>query len=565
MDTRIANRLVWTFSLLAFFLFILTARLGYIQVVQGDLYSRRALARETDSIVLEDYSRGEILDRNLNSLTDSYSANRLVVFPQLVGDMREVASGIASVVGVDAAEIRGKILEGPVRLPYPLTPEQALAIESRGWKGVLVVPVHFRYGSRPLAAQVVGYLGRMRDAAEAKELSDSNDRDYKLSDWVGRQGLEKFFDSELKSDYPITSARLYIDAAGNVLQGLPLEVNASEADPTCSNLVTTIDVSIQSKVEDIMDHRAVKGAVVVMSRSGDILAMAGRPSYKPEPDRIKEYVGSGEDVFQDQCTALFQPGSIFKVVVAAAALEEGKVSEDTKFFCDGRKDKLIPCWNPAGHGNISFARAFAESCNPTFARVGLNIGAAKIIEYAKRLGLNNQTITGYPIPHNDRQNLNLIAQKYSLVNSSVGQGPVLASPVQITAMMNTIVNEGIYRQPRLVSEISGAGGKKQTFPTGEGKRVLSRDTADRLVKLLGMVTSEGVGREAYVPGFGSAGKTGSAQLGDNMTAVNAWFSGFVPLHNSQYIITVLVRDGESGGKTAAPLFREIAEEIMKLP
>ncbi|KJS17286.1 MAG: peptidoglycan glycosyltransferase [Peptococcaceae bacterium BRH_c4b] len=564
MDTRIAKRLVWTFSLLAFFLCILTARLGYIQVVQGDLYSRRALARETGSVVLEDYSRGAILDRNLSPLTGSFSANRLVVFPKLVDDKRAVASGIASVMGVDALEIKEQLEAGPVRLPYPLTPEQASAIESRNWKGVVVAPVNFRYGSRPLAVQVVGHLGRVRDMAEAEELSERNGRSYGLSDWVGRQGLEKFFEPVLKSDYPISSARLYIDAAGNVLQGLPLEVNTDEADPTRSNVVTTIDGAIQSKVEDIMDRRAVKGAVVVMSRSGDILAMAGRPSYNPDPDKIKDYMHAGKEIFLDQCTALFQPGSIFKVVVAAVALEEGMVSEDTMFFCGGRKDTLISCWHP-GHGEISFARAFAESCNPTFARVGLSLGASKIIAYAGRLGLNNQAITGYPVLRDNRQNLNLIAQKYSLVNSSVGQGPVLASPVQITAMMNTIVNEGIYRQPRLVSEISGAGGKKQTFPAGEGKRVLSRETADRLVKLLGMVTSEGVGREAYVPGFGSAGKTGSAQLGDDMTAVNAWFSGFVPLHNPQYIITVLVRDGESGGKTAAPLFREIAKEIMKLP
>jgi penicillin-binding protein 2 len=563
MDIRIDKRLVWTFSLLALFFFLLTVRLGYIQVIEGDSYRRRAVERETDSIVLEDYSRGEILDRNLQSLTGSHSANRLVVFPKLVDNLTEVSFGIASVVGVDAAEITEKISRGPARLPYPLTPEQSSAIASRGWKGVLVAPVSLRYGSRPLASQVVGHLGRVRDLDEVGTLSKTIGRDYRLSDWVGRQGLEKYFEPVLKGDYPAGSVRLYKDAAGNVLGGLPLEVSAG-VDPTRFNVVTTIDLAIQSKVEEIMDGHKVKGAVVVMSPSGDILAMAGRPSYNPDPLKIKDYVDGGKDDFLDQCTALFQPGSIFKVVVAAAALEEGAVSENSMFFCGGREDKLIPCWHP-GHGNLSFARAFADSCNPTFARIGLNIGADKIIEYAGRLGLNNQSITGYPVPRDSRQNLNLIAGKYNLVNSSVGQGPVLASPIQITAMMNTIINGGIYKQPRLVSEISGAGGVKQAYPAGEGRRAISRGTADRLLKLLGMVTSEGVGREAYVPGSGSAGKTGSAQLGDDMNAVNAWFSGFVPLRNPQYVITVLVRDGESGGKTAAPLFREMAEEILKLP
>lgn len=562
MDIIISKRLVWIFSLLALFLLMLTARLGYLQIARGEFYARQALERETEKVVLEDFSRGMILDRNYNSLTGSHNANRVVVFPRLVEDKALVSTGLASILRVDAGEIRKEISSGSGLLSYPLDAGQALAVKQQGWEGVTVVPVHFRYGVRPLATQVVGHLGRVRDNAEREKLARLTGRSYSLSDWIGRQGLEKYYEQVLKGDSPAASARLYLDASGKVLPGLPLEVNTNGADSSRGNVITTLDAAIQSKVEEIMDRRVEMGAVVVMAPGGDLLAMASRPAYNPAPGKIEDYLGGNNDAFLDQCTDLFQPGSIFKVVVAAAALEEGLVSEDTLFYCAGREDRLISCWHP-GHGEITFARAFAESCNPAFARLGLKLGAAKIIEYAGRLGLNNQEITGYPLPRKNQQDFRLIAAKYNLVNSSVGQGPVLATPVQISAMLNTMVNGGVYRQPRLVSGISGPGLEKQ-FPPGEGVRAVSPDTATRLLKLLGMVTTEGVGREAYVPGFGSAGKTGSAQLGYGGGPVNAWFSGYVPEENPQYIITVLVRNGKSGGETAAPLFREIAREIMLL-
>ncbi len=562
MDIVISKRLVWTFSLLAFFFLMLTARLGYIQIAGGEMYARQALERETDKIVLEDFSRGMIVDRNFNSLTGSHKANRVMVFPRLVADKALVSSGLASILRVEAGEIRKLISYGPALLPYPLDAKQASAVKQQDWEGVMVAPVNFRYGVRPLAIQVVGHLGRVRDNAERERLAQQTGRSYKLSDWVGRQGLEKYYEQVLKGDSPAASARLYLDAAGKALPGLPLEVNSTGVDPSRGNVITTLDAAIQSKVEEIMDRRMEMGAVVVMDRSGDLLAMASRPVYNPAPGKIDNYLSRSNDAFLDQCTDLFQPGSIFKVVVAAAALEEGLVSEDTLFYCGGHEDRLISCWHP-GHGEITFARAFADSCNPTFARLGLKLGAEKIIEYAGRLGLNNQAITGYPLPRKKQQDFELIAGKYNLVNSSVGQGPVLATPVQISAMINTIANGGVYRQPRLISRITGPGQEK-LIPQGEGVRVLSPENAGRLQKLLGMVTADGVGKEAYVPGFGSAGKTGSAQLGDGGDAVNAWFSGYVPRENPEYIITVLVRNGKSGGETAAPLFREIAREIMNL-
>ncbi|MCL6561331.1 MAG: penicillin-binding protein 2, partial [Firmicutes bacterium] len=222
----------------------------------------------------------------------------------------------------------------------------------------------------------------------------------------------------------------------------------------------------------------------------------------------------------------------------------------------------IRCWKDEGHGDIDFARAFAESCNPAFAGAALKLGAAKLIEYAGRLGLDNQSIIGYPVPRDPRQDLNLIGAPYNLVNSSVGQGPVLVTPVQVTSMLNTLVSGGTYRVPRLVREVRKNNGEVvREFAPDPGKRAISPGTARQLRLLLESVIDEGVGREARVPVFGSAGKTGSAQIGNG--SVNAWFAGYAPRSNPRYIVTVLVEEGTSGGESAAPVFREIMEKILR--
>ncbi|MBC7326474.1 MAG: penicillin-binding protein 2, partial [Moorella sp. (in: Bacteria)] len=202
---------------------------------------------------------------------------------------------------------------------------------------------------------------------------------------------------------------------------------------------------VQQIVEKVLDAHVKKGAVVVMdARSGDILALASRPKYHPAPGRIEQYLRGEPGALLDQCVGLFAPGSLFKVVVAAAALAERIVTPETTFYCRGAKDWPVRCWSEHGHGVISFQEAFAQSCNPVFARLALELGAANLIAYARLFGLDDQRIAGYPVPADPRQNLDLIAAPHNLVNSSLGQGPVLATPVQITAMMNTVVNGGKY-------------------------------------------------------------------------------------------------------------------------
>lgn len=561
---RIKTRLVWTLSILVFFFILAAIRTGYIQVFRGEHYARKALAGDTAGVSLEDYARGRILDRRLKPLSGAYSANRILVFPDLLEDPDSAARELSAITGADSKAVRKTFsAKKPVVLPFEVTGPRLQLLREAGWKGVLVAPYSFRYGPRPLAAHITGHLGKIRDARELEELNRSGAKKYQIGDWVGRQGLEYFYEGDLKGMYPSGFAGLYTDALGKALPGIPVLVNTGLGDFTRSDVVTTIDAEIQDMVERVMDRHIKKGAVVVMDRStGDILAIASRPAYNPDPSACNLLPSAGDERFVNQALSLFQPGSVFKVVVAAAALSEGLVKPDTTFICAGSRDKPVRCWKENGHGPITLAEAFAQSCNPVFVRLGLALGPEKLISHARSMGLDSQGIAGYPAAIDRRQDLNLIAGKYNLVNSSVGQGPVLATPLQVTAMVNTVANGGLYLQPGLVKEIRPARGAPRKTEHAGPVRAISPEVARQIGEMMEMVTRQGVGRKAWVTEGGTAGKTGSAQLAEGIEAVNAWFSGYGPLDNPRYTVTVLVREGASGGDTAAPVFHEIIKGLL---
>jgi len=561
MDFERQKRQVATFYFFSVIFCLLVVNLWFIQIKNGDKYAALALEQGSSYVSLEDTCRGKILDRNLVPLTGEQEEDRVVVFPSLIEDKESVLWGLSEILHAPREVLAGLLSGAPCYLPFPLSPEQVEAVKGRSWKGVTVLPVRFRYGDRPLAVQVVGHLGKIASREELVALSKQSNKIYHYGDMVGKAGLEAFYEPELKGGRPVKAVRVFHDASGKLLNGSVFQVEENVSDKSRQDLVLTIDARVQQVVEDVMDRRVAKGAVVVMEAgTGDLLAMAGRPAFHPA--RVEEYLrkGGGERFF-DHCTALYPPGSIFKVAVAAAALEEGVVDLDSQFTCSGEKENLIRCWKGAGHGSITFSRAFAESCNPAFARVGLRLGAEKIIEYAGKLGLGNQSVTGYPVPPDPRQNLDLIGVPNNLVNSSVGQGPVLVTPVQVAAMINTVVSDGFYKEPRLVKEIrKNNGDVVQEFAPDAGKMAISSDTAGKLRALLEAVVCEGTGKGAAVPVWGSAGKTGSAQAGNGCT--NAWFAGYAPRANPRYIVTVLVEGDAGGGETAATIFREIMERLL---
>jgi len=562
MDSIRQKRTVWVFYLLVMGFFGLAGHLAYIMVYRHDFYAARALAQQSQMVPLELPMRGDILDRNRQPLTGLREEDRLVVFPTAMADKPAVLQQLAQILGMDELTLGNFIRQKPRVLPVVLTPEQAGQVKTARLPGVLVGRFRPRNGMPDLAAHVIGYVGKISAAQELAVMqAATTDKRYTPGDWVGKMGLERYFDGELKGTAPLQGARAYVNGKGQLIPGLGYKIETGMVDKNRRSLVLTMDKNIQREVEAVMDEMGITaGAVTVMDPySGDILAMASRPEYS----MVQANVYNG---FLDRNTRLFQPGSVFKVVVAAAALEEGLAQPDSRFLCLGERDDYVRCYEPAGHGLLDFNRAMAISCNPTFARLGLKLGADRLIDYARRFGMDKQVIIGYPYPPDRRQELQAIAGPYNLVNSSLGQGPVLASPVQVTAMMAAVADNGIYKEPRLVEEITDHNGKAvRSFPAGPGKRAVSEETAGKLRLMLETVTLYGTGTGAYVSNGGSAGKTGSAQVGAAGASIDAWFSGYAPVREPRYVVTVMAEQGESGGKTAAPVFKAIMERLLAFP
>ncbi|MEG6522511.1 peptidoglycan D,D-transpeptidase FtsI family protein [Desulfotomaculum sp. 1211_IL3151] len=562
MGYFLQKRLVKTFYLILFLFLPLLVHLGVIQLIHGDEYNTKALDQRSLKVAMEEIPRGQVLDRyGVNSLNRGEKIPRIVLYPQVIKNKEEVIEQLSTILGCATQELAPYFTGTSGFLSYRLNQTQITAIKNLKIPGLMVEDIYFRYGETPLASHVVGHLGRISEQDQLEQLNRLGNKKYTLSDLIGKTGLEYYYEAQLKADEPASITRAYVDVYRNLISGLGIQRESTQ-DTGRQDVVTTLDIHIQQVVEKIMAERVERGAVVVMDAgTGDLLALASRPNFNPA--NVSLYLPGDEDTFLDQCTALYQPGSIFKMVVAAAALEEKIVKPTDTFVCLGGNDHLINCWHKTGHGPITFEEAFAESCNPVFVELGLKLGAEKLIRYARAFGLESQDIIGYPVPKDKRQQLDLIAQPYNLVNSSIGQGPVLTTPVQLTAMLNTIVNNGVYIKPRMVKGIKNEKGKyTQHFSMGESRKVISNETAKELQRLLGLVTTQGVGKEAFVTGFGSAGKTGSAEIFAESDKVNAWFVGYAPYEKPKYIVTVLVKEGVSGGVSAAPVFRQIVEEIL---
>jgi len=559
MDYLIKKRTAALFWLFILAFIGLVTHLAYIQVVSGPRLSRQALSQQSQVVSLEVPPRGQILDRRLRPLIVEREVWRVVVFPAAVADKTGEAGILAAILKTGSREAEVYLTGSPKVIPSDLSAEQVAVLKKQALPGVVVSRFKLRGRKPPLASHLIGYLGQD-----------------KPDNWVGKTGIEAYYDSYLQGSIPELAARIYLDGKGRVIPGLGYRLEYNVIDKARKDIVLTIDRDIQEIVEKAIDNAGVQnGAVVVMDvDNGDIVAMASRPDFslglKPGivPESVYNGTNTGGESFLNHCLSLYQPGSVFKVIVTAAAIEEGIVKPDDVFLCIGEKDDIVKCYKKEGHGLITFSQAVAFSCNPVFARVGLELGAKRLISYASRFELDTDNIAGYEKPGSKGRTdfaarLSRIAQRYNLVNASLGQWPVEANVVQINAMMAAIANNGVYTSPRLVREIRNYDGTTSSqVEAGPGIRAVSGKTALTVQTMLQAVTKSGTGQQAYVEPGGSAGKTGSAQVGQEK--IDAWFSGYAPINNPRYAVTIMVTNGVSGGKTAAPIFKEIMEKVLQL-
>jgi peptidoglycan glycosyltransferase/penicillin-binding protein 2 len=504
----------------------------------GERFLRPAFSQRQKGVPVT-LARGNILDRNGVALHYPVWGTALVLFPSEIEDAPAAQRLLRSVAPTVDANTLPSADDPPVKLsrnPSAAVVEKVLAAASG--TGLCIVPEEARYGPMSLACHVVGHI-------RTNAYMDSRDN-------VGESGLERTFQSTLAGGSPAWSGVL-ATAEGGALPGTGIRIAPPASVP--ADLGTTLDVAVQRAVEAVLDQSDIsKGAAVVLdAATSQVLAMASRPGF--DQNHPEESLSLESSPFVNRAISAFAPGSVFKPVIATLALEKGYVLEDEVFTCTGEVDiggRKVSCGSTKqGHGAVTLRQALAKSCNSTLIKVGLRIPAAELVEYVKACGFGSRT--GLPLSDEAAGSLPDPYGMYAgdIANTCIGQGHLSVTPLQVAAFFASIAGDGLYRKPSLILNT------KPAPPI----RLFSQRTASVVQEALLLGAREGTGHLAWVPLFGSSGKTGTAETGVSSVS-HAWFCGWTPVIAPRYVIAVFVEEGGDGPSVAAPIFRQIASLLM---
>lgn len=533
------------------FLVFLAFRLFNIQTIKGEQYSVRAALQQSRSLLVH-RERGDILDRNGIRLTGRKTRWKAILQPYTLLNDPVVLSTIASIFNVTPQDLTGELSKS--NLPYlmDISSAQAKALSDSSVEGISVIDIRVRNDADTLASHILGYVDEKGEE--------------------GLAGIEKAYQETLRRGGGVY-AGIIADAGDGFMSGLGYRIwNSMNREKL--NVQLTLDYHLQSIIEKVMDRMVDKGAVILMDiLTGEILAMASRPDF--DPSNITPYLNDSNEPLFNRALGTYTPGSVFKIITAAAALEDG-ISADLTFDCPGYVglgNLRMKCtsYNEGGHGNINMAQAFARSCNSYFINLGLMLGRDKIMDMAEKFGLGSKTglaEQGIEEPAGLLPSFLGPASPAEIGNMSIGQGEILISPIQAANMTAVIANGGILNQVSLVKGIVNDKCELiRNINNPSWRRVISKETAAALQGMMLLTVQSGTGRWADIKGHGgSAGKTGSAETGwvkDNRNILHAWFSGYFPINEPRYSLCVFIEDGESGSASAAPIFAEISAQIIE--
>jgi cell division protein FtsI (penicillin-binding protein 3) len=526
-------------------------RLGWLQIVRhGDL---AALAeRQYSRTVVLQAQRGPIVDRSGAPLASSSPAESLFAQPRAVGDPVRVASRLAPLLGTPEIELHSLLTSSRsfVWIHRRLPPSTAAAVKVLREPGLGFLPEPLRlYPNRELAAHVVGFEG-----------VDG-----------GLEGIERALDETLRG----TPGKAVVgrDALG---REVVTETVLQQPAPG-HGVMLTIDRTIQYLAEREIDaawrrtQAKAAMAVVLDPRNGDVLAMAVRPTFNP--NAFLE-VSSREHWRNRVVTDPFEPGSTFKVILAAAALEEGVVTPEDRIWAENGSITVakttIHDWKK--YGWLTFGEVLQNSSNVGSIKVGLALGRERYYRYMTAFGFG--ALTGVGLAGESRGQLRDITRwsALSLPTMSIGQ-EVSVTALQMVAAFGAIANGGTLMQPRLVRSVFDADGKEiRRFEPKPVRQVVSTDTARTLTRLMIQVVAAGTGHNAAIPGHEVAGKTGTAQKLDPVTRRYSRnpgvlsFVGFAPAEEPRLVMLVMLDEPKNekwGSEAAAPIFSAIGGGVLR--
>lgn len=588
-------------SYIIFIVFILlllsmTARIFYWQVIRGEELRDKAINQQTNKTNIN-ASRGTIYDRNGKAIAESATVNTLVCNPQQIAKDESaalVSTKLAEILEMDYDKVYGIVTKSNRYqvIKKRITVEQTEAIkalksketnkdEAKLYSGIYFEEDSKRYYSYGIAPHIIGFTGY-----------DNN----------GLQGIEMTFDNELAGK---PGSILSLKNAAGV--SIDAQYEEQEDAKKGADVMLTIDETIQHILEKylesaVTENELKEGAcgIIMNPKTGEILAMATKPDFDlnnpysidqftkyavdlNSDEVMRNYNSDNQDAKNNAIAAIrnkmwrnkaisdtYEPGSTFKILTAAMALEEDVVKLDSPFYCSGSKqvaDRTIRCHKHEGHGAETFLQGVQNSCNPVFIDLGLRVGSEKFAEYFQAFGLTQKT------------NIELIGESNSiyykrkltetdLATSAFGQGFSI-TPIQLITAVSSVVNGGNLMKPQIVKEIRNESGVVKSYQPQIVNRVISEETSKTMREILETVVSSpnGGGKNAYIKGYRIGGKTGTSEKGRNNDKRIASFIGFAPADDPQIVCLVMMDEPQVavryGGTIAAPVVGSIIEETLE--
>lgn len=545
---------------------ILTAacgRLAYLMIVQSDYYGKKAQALHERERSIK-AARGKIVDRNGIVLADNRSVCTVSVIHSQIRDPERVIAELAELLELPEDTVRKRVekVSSIERISSNVPKETGDAILARQLEGVKVDEDYRRYYPYDsLASKVIGFTG---------------------GDNQGIVGLEVRYDDWLsgKDGKILTMTNAYG-------QELEQEGERRQEPVTGNQLTISMDCNLQMYCEQaaqkvMLEKDADEVSVILMNpQNGEIFAMVNVPEYNlNEPFTLNVETASDlkESEKQDLLNQMwrnacindtYEPGSTFKIITTAAALEQGVVTVNDSFYCPGYKiveDRRIRCHKTTGHGAETFTQGIMNSCNPVFIELGLRLGAENFYHYFEQFGLLRKTGIDLPgeaatIMHK-KENIGQV----ELATISFGQSFQI-TPIQLVTTVSSLINGGTRVVPHFGVSVQNAEGEtRKTFSYDETEGTVSTATSKTLCDLLEHVVSEGTGKKAAIEGFSIGGKTATSQtLPRSDHKYIASFLGFAPAEDPQVIGLIVIDNPQGvyyGGTVAAPVMKEIFENAL---
>jgi penicillin-binding protein 2 len=559
-----------------------------LQILDFQMFWQKSEANRIREIVVPP-QRGLIRDRNGVVLAKNIASFKASLIRENCKDYEESCLRISELLDLEPEILKERVdkyrslpLFQPIVVKDNLTYEEVARIKSRQYElPELIVQSEPKrnYPFGTLASHVLGYLQEISPV----EMEMDQYKNRRLGDLIGKTGLEKQYEDSL------------VGTEGKVLEivdRIGREIGeVSNVEPIRGNeIYLTLDFDLQKKAEEILEGK--EGAVVVMKpKTGEILAMASYPNFDPNkfinrftPEEWVDLIKSPKHPLENRTIrGLYAPGSLFKPIMLLAGLDLRAVNDSTSFVCRGSiiiYGHPFACWKRGGHGAVNLYSAIQHSCNIYFYQLGKRIGIEEIARYARVLGLGSPTHIDLPgekaglVPDPEWKRRVRDEPWYpgETISVSIGQGPLLVTPLQIAVHTAQIANRGLSVIPYLyASEIhEGHEIARQQEKTGIRSPIPEVYFEKVVQGMWQSVNDRGTGALARVKGFDVCGKTGSAQVVSTATAeklaqqkreikTHSWFTGFAPKDKPEIVVSLIVEHGGGGGATAAPSARELIE------